>query len=79
MKSEKLLNPLIFNKNQNDLYPFITKLRLKLLINYNQYPIKASKISYRIFYLNKDAVQTIDLFFYNSTFINFKTFISLLK
>ena len=35
IKSKKLPNPLIFNKNRNDLYPFITKLRLKLLINYN--------------------------------------------
>ena len=30
-------------------------------------------------YLSKDATQTIDLFFYNSTFINFKIFISLLE
>jgi len=30
-------------------------------------------------YLNKDAAQTIDPFFYNGTFINFKTFISLLE
>ena len=30
-------------------------------------------------YLSKDAVQTIDPFFYNSTFVNFKTFISLLE
>jgi len=29
--------------------------------------------------LNKDAVQTIDPFFYNGTFVNFKTFISLLE
>ena len=35
MKSEKLPNPLIFNKNQNNLYPFIIKLRLKLFINHN--------------------------------------------
>ena len=33
VKSEKPFNPLIFNKN--NLYPFITKLRLKFLINYN--------------------------------------------
>jgi len=30
-------------------------------------------------YLSKDAAWTMDLFFYNSTFINFKTFISLLE
>jgi hypothetical protein len=30
-------------------------------------------------YLSKDATQTIDLFFRNSTFINFKTLISLLE
>ena len=30
-------------------------------------------------YLSKDATQTIDLFFRNGTFINFKTFISLLE
>jgi hypothetical protein len=35
MKSEKLPDPLIFNKNQNDFHPFVIKLRLKLLINYN--------------------------------------------
>jgi len=35
IKSKKLPNPLIFNKNKNNLYPFITKLRFKLLINYN--------------------------------------------
>ena len=30
-------------------------------------------------YLSKDATQTMDPFFRNSTFINFKTFISLLE
>jgi hypothetical protein len=30
-------------------------------------------------YLNKDAARTIDLFFRNGTFVNFKTFISLLE
>jgi len=30
-------------------------------------------------YLSKDATRTIDPFFYNSTFINFKIFISLLE
>jgi len=30
-------------------------------------------------YLSKDAVYTMDLFFHNSTFINFKIFISLLE
>jgi len=69
----------MFNRNWNNLYPFITKLRLKLLINYNQYPTEASKISYGISCLNKDAAQTIDPFFRNSTFVNFKTFISLLE
>jgi len=34
-KSEKLLNPLMFNGSQKDLRPFVTKLRLKLLVNYN--------------------------------------------
>jgi len=34
-KSKKLFNPLIFNKSQKDLRPFVTKLRLKFLINYN--------------------------------------------
>ena len=29
--------------------------------------------------LSKDATHTIDPFFYNSTFVNFKTLISLLK
>ena len=29
--------------------------------------------------LSKDATRTIDLFFCNGTFINFKTFISLLE
>ena len=56
IKSEKLPNPLIFNKNQNDLYPFIIKLRLKLFMNYNRYPTKANKVSYGISYLNKDTV-----------------------
>ena len=79
MKSEKLPNPLIFNRNWNDLYPFITKLYFKLFINHNQYPTKASKVSYRMSYLNKDAIQTMDLFFCNSTFTNLKTLISLLE
>jgi hypothetical protein len=35
MKSKKLPNPLIFDGNQNDLHPFVTKLCLKLLMNYN--------------------------------------------
>jgi len=30
-------------------------------------------------YLSKDAARTIDLFFYNSTFINFKIFVFLLE
>jgi len=55
MKSKKLPNPLMFNRNRNNLYPFITKLHLKLLTNYNQYPTEASKISYRISRLSKDA------------------------
>jgi len=29
--------------------------------------------------LSKDAARTIDLFFYNGTFVNFKIFISLLE
>jgi len=29
--------------------------------------------------LNKDAIRTIDPFFHNGTFINFKTFVSLLE
>ena len=36
--------------------PFITKLRLKLLVNYNQYPTETSKVSYRISYLSKNAI-----------------------
>jgi len=30
-------------------------------------------------HLSKDAAWTIDLFFYNSTFVNFEIFISLLE
>ena len=69
----------MFNGNWNDLRPFITKLCLKLLTNYNWYPTEASKISYGISHLNKDAARTMDLFFHNSTFVNFETFISLLE
>jgi len=79
MKSKKLSNPLMFNRNRNNLYPFITKLYLKLLMNYNQYPTKASMVSYRMSCLSKNAARTIDLFFCNSTFVNFKIFISLLE
>jgi hypothetical protein len=35
IKSEKLPNPLIFNRNQNNFCPFITKFCLKLSINHN--------------------------------------------
>jgi hypothetical protein len=35
IKSKKLPDPLIFNKNQNNFCPFITKLYFKFLINYN--------------------------------------------
>ena len=55
-KSEKLPDPLMFDGNQNDLYPFITKLRLKLSINHDRYPTEASKVSYGISHLNKNAV-----------------------
>ena len=48
-------------------------------MNHDQYPTEANKISYGMSHLNKDTVQTIDLFFYNSTFANFKTLISLLE
>jgi len=78
-KSEKLPDPLMFDRNWNDLRPFVTKLHLKFLINYNWYPIKASKVSYRISRLNKDAVWIMDLFFYNGTFVNFKIFVFLLE
>ena len=56
IKIEKLPNPPIFDENWNDLYSFITKLYFKLLINYDQYPTKVSKVNYRMSYLNKDAV-----------------------
>ena len=56
MKFKKLPNPLIFNKNKNNLYPFITKLHFKLLVNHNRYPTKTNKVSYRMSHLNKDAV-----------------------
>ena len=69
----------MFNRNWNNLRPFVTKLCFKLLINHNWYPTKASKVSYRMSYLNKDAAQTMDPFFCNSTFVNFKTFVSLLE
>jgi len=69
----------MFDGNWNDLRPFITKLRLKLLINHNQYPTEASKVSYRMSRLSKDAARTMDPFFRNSTFVNFETFVSLLE
>ena len=56
IKFKKLPNPLIFDGNWNNFYPFITKLYFKLLINYNWYPTEASKVSCRISYLSKDAV-----------------------
>jgi len=34
-KSKKLLNSSMFNRSRKNLHPFITKLRLKLLVNYN--------------------------------------------
>ena len=55
-KSEKLPNFLIFNRNRNNLRPFITKLRFKLLINHDRYPTKASKVSYEMSYLIKDII-----------------------
>ena len=78
-KSEKLPDPLMFNGNWNDLRPFVTKLRLKLLTNYNRYPTKASKVSYGISRLSKNAAYTMDPFFRNGTFVNFEIFISLLE
>jgi len=48
-------------------------------MNYDWYPTKASKISYRMSHLSKDTVWTIDPFFYNGTFVSFKIFISLLE
>ena len=48
-------------------------------MNHDWYPTEISKVSYRISYLSKDAAQTIDLFFYNGTFVNFKIFVSLLE
>jgi hypothetical protein len=56
IKFKKLPDPLIFNKNWNNFYPFITKLYFKLLINYNWYPTKASKVSYKISCLSKDVI-----------------------
>jgi hypothetical protein len=78
-KSEKLPDPLMFDGNRNNLRPFVTKLRLKLLINYNRYPTKASKVSYGMSRLSKDAARTMDPFFRNGTFVNFEIFISLLE
>jgi len=48
-------------------------------MNYDWYPTKASKVSYGMSYLSKDAACTIDLFFRNSTFVDFEIFISLLE
>ena len=55
-KSKKLPNPLMFDRNWNNLYPFIIKLSLKLLMNHDRYSSKASKVSYGMSYLSKDTV-----------------------
>jgi len=69
----------MFNRNWKDLRPFVTKLYFKLLVNYDWYPIEASKVSYRMSRLSEDAAWTMDPFFWNSIFVNFKTFVLLLE
>ena len=78
-KSEKLPDPPMFDGNRNDLRPFVTKLRLKLSTNHDRYPTEASKISYGMSRLSKDAARTMDPFFRNGTFVNFEIFVSLLE
>ena len=69
----------MFDGNRNDLRPFVTKLRLKLSTNHDRYPTEASKVSYGMSCLSKDAARTMDPFFCNGTFVNFETFVSLLE
>jgi hypothetical protein len=49
MKSKKLPNFLIFNKNQNNFRPFIIKLYLKLLIITINTLLKLAKLAIKYF------------------------------
>ena len=62
-KSEKFSDSFMFNNTRKELQLFIIKLCLKLERNANQFSTNTDKISYKISYLEEDAVIIIDFFY----------------
>ncbi len=79
MKSEKLLDPLMFGSNQKELHPFIMKLHLKLQENTDRYSTEWNKMNYTMFWLEEDVISTVNLFYYNDSFSMIAAFIVLLE
>jgi len=63
IKSEKLSDSLIFNKDWKELCLFVTKLCLKLSENADWFLTDRNKINYVMSYLEDDAACTMNSFF----------------
>ena len=79
MKSEKLSDLLMFESNQKKLHSFVMKLCLKLQENADKYSTEWNKINYTMFWLEENAVSTVNLFYCNDSFSMIILFIVLLE
>ena len=79
MKLKKLSDSLMFENNWKKLCLFVMKLCLKLQENADRYFMKWNKINYTIFWLEKNAVSTVNLFYYNDSLSMIAVFIVLLE
>jgi len=79
MKSEKLSDLLMFENNQKKLCSFVMKLCLKLQENTDRYFTEWNKMNYTMFWLEKDTVSTVNLFYCNDSLSMIVSFIVLLE
>ena len=79
MKLKKLSNSFMFENNQKKLCSFITKLHLKLQENTDKYFIEWNKINYIMFWLEKNIISIVNLFYHNDSFSIIISFIVLLE
>ena len=79
MKLEKLSDLLMFENNWKKLCSFIMKLHLKLQENADRYSMKWNKMNYAMFWLEKNAVSTVNFFYHNDSFSTIVLFIVLLE
>ena len=68
MKLKKLSDLLMFGDNWKKLCSFVMKLCFKLQENADRYFMKWNKMNYTMFWLEEDAVSTVNLFYCNDSF-----------